>query len=99
MPVNVSAGCKRYATTATQHIGSDPSNSRVTFHTGIVPSPSARACTTNSNPVDDTNQYSGTSGNKMNDVWSPNKLRPIKVTNGALPCDSNQTPWSYNPKS
>ena len=30
----------------------------------------------------------------MNDVWSPNRLRPINVLNGALNLDSSHMPWS-----
>ena len=95
----MSAGCSRYATTATQDIGNDPNSCLEIFHTGSAPSPSTTACTTNSKAVEPTTQYNGTSGNRMKDVWSPKRLRPINVTNGALPCDSNHTPWSYKPKS
>ena len=31
---------------------------------------------------------------RMNEVWSPIRLRPISVTNGALNRDISQTPWS-----
>ena len=35
----------------------------------------------------------------MNDVWSPIRLRPISVTNGASKRDISQMPWSYRPRS
>ena len=35
----------------------------------------------------------------MNDVWSPNRLRPISVLNGAWNLDSSHIPWSYSAES
>ena len=51
----------------------------------------------NNAPALGNTQYTGTRNTSTNEVWSPIRLRPISVTNGASKRDMSHTPWSYRP--
>ena len=73
---------------------SEPRRRRAYRNTGIAPAAIAADWAVNMIQAPGATQYSGTSSNSTNDVWSPNRLRPIRVTNGASNRDSSHIPWS-----
>ncbi len=73
---------------------SEPSRLRAYRNTGMAPAAIAADCAVNMIQAPGAIQYSGTRNNRTNDVWSPNRLRPISVTNGASNRESSHMPWS-----
>ena len=67
---------------------------RPSRNTGTAPNAMNSDWVKNSAPALGNTQNTGTRNTKMSEEWSPIRLRPINVTNGALNRDINQMPWS-----